>query len=434
MIPSMIPPYEQRLMWFHEARFGLFIHYGLYALGGRGEWLMFRERIPPAEYAKLADDFTAEHFDADAWARLAIEAGCRYVALTARHHDGFCLYDSAVSDFKSTNCPARRDFVAEYVEAARRHGLKVGIYYSLMDWRFPGYFEPHTYPDSAAAMVQQAHDQVRELITQYGRIDVLWYDGEWISHGRVKDLDAATFWRAEELNAMVRRHQPHILINNRSGTREDLDTPEQIVRASESGRGWESCMTMSSGPGWGYIRHNPGIKTATQLLQHLCTAAAGEGNFLLNIGPRPDGTVSEPEVQRLQIMGQWLKRHGEAIYGSQRCDLPQDNEPGAHHGRCTRKGHTAYLLVFRWPGPQLVLPLVESQALGARLVGSDRPVQVQQNARGRLMLSGLPDTPPDPHISVIAIDFASVPQRVAESDKAAWLEHGLAPLAQEITA
>jgi alpha-L-fucosidase len=432
MQSDTVPPYAQRLRWFHEARFGLFIHYGLYALPGRGEWLMFRERIPPAEYAKLADRFTAERFDADAWARLAVDAGCRYVALTARHHDGFCLYDSAVSDFKSTRCPAQRDFVAEYVEAARRHGLKVGIYYSLMDWRFPGYFDPHRYPESAEAMVQQAHDQVRELMTGYGRVDVLWYDGEWISHGRVKDIDAAAFWRAEELNAMVRRLQPHILINNRSGTREDLDTPEQVVRASEPGRGWESCMTMSSGPGWGYIRHNPGIKSATQLIQHLCAAAAGEGNFLLNVGPCPDGSIDAPQTQRLITIGRWLEKHGEAIYGSQRCDLPQDNEPGAHHGRCTRRGNTAYLLVFRWPGSELLLPLVQTTPRRARIVGSDQSVQLQHDrANGRLALTGLPADPPDPHVTVIAVEFDGEPARMPETDHAAWLDATDEPVAVE---
>ena len=174
-----IPSYEERMKWFHEARFGMFIHFGLYAMLGRGEWVMLNERIPAAEYAPLAKKFNPRKFDAAEWVRIAKEGGAKYMVLTTRHHEGFCLFDSTVSSFKSTNSPFGRDLVAEYVKAARKAGMKVGFYYSLLDWRFPGYWEPEKYRESADALVAQAHAQVRELLTNYGRIDVLWYDGHW---------------------------------------------------------------------------------------------------------------------------------------------------------------------------------------------------------------------------------------------------------------
>jgi len=424
-----IPPYEQRLRWFHQARFGMFIHWGLYSLLGRGEWVLFQERMKVADYARLAARFRPRRFDADAWAGLAAEAGMKYMVLTTRHHDGFCLFDSQVSDFTSVKTAARRDFVAEYAAACRRAGLKVGFYYSLLDWRFPGYFEPRRHRASAEAMVQQAHDQVRELMSQYGRVDVLWYDGDWINHGHAGIDDKAGFWRAKKLNAMVRRLQPHILINNRSGTREDLDTPEQQVTASAAGRGWESCMTMGDFMGWGYMAHNPNWKSTAQLLHALVSAAAGEGNFLLNIGPRPDGGVRREEAVRLRAMGRWLETNGESIYGSQRCALHgglggklTSTNTWTMIGLWTRKGKTGYLHLVRWPGREAVIPLVKTRALSARLLATGKPVTVRQEYNGRLILSGLPARPPHPAINVVAVIFAGEPQRLAERDSAAWLE------------
>ena len=422
-----IKSYEERLRWFHQARFGMFIHWGLYSLLKRGEWVMFQERIPPSAYAKLADQFRPTKFDADAWAGLAAEAGMKYMVLTTRHHDGFCLFDSQVSDFTSVKCAARRDFVAEYVAACRRAGLKVGLYYSLLDWRFPGYFEPKKQPASAAELVQQLHDQVRELMTNYGKVDILWYDGDWVNHGQAGITDKAKFWRAKELNAMVRRLQPQILINNRSGTNEDLDTPEQHVTASQPGRGWESCLTMGFFSGWGYTQHNPLWKSSTQLLHSLVAAASGEGNLLLNVGPQPDGQIRREEGVRLKSMGAWLDRNGAAIYGSQRCDLHGGSGGTVTStnswnmlGAWTRQGSTGYLCIDRWPGCEAVIPLVKTRALSAKLLATGQPLKVRQEYNGRLIVSGLPDNPPA-DISVIAVKFAGEPHRILEKDSAAWL-------------
>ncbi len=353
--------YAARMRWFHQARFGMFIHWGLYSLLRRGEWVMLMERIPRDEYAKLAARFNPSKFDAKAWADLAAEAGMKYMVLTTRHHDGFCLYDSKVSDFTSVRTAAGRDFVAEYVTACRRAGLKVGFYYSLLDWRFAGYWEHRRYPDSAKALVQQAHDQVRELMTGYGRIDYLFYDGEWVPRlelprgmaGVVETTSPATFWRSRQLNAMVRRLQPNIILNNRTALPGDVDTPEQQVTASRPGRGWESCMTMGDAYGWGYIHHNPNMKSPTQLLQNLVTAASGEGNYLLNVGPRADGSIRSEETSRLKAIGAWMKTNGQAIYDSQRCALR-----GGIIGTWTRRGNTGYLHILRYPGTEAVTPLV----------------------------------------------------------------------------
>ena len=421
--------YEKRLQWFHQARFGMFIHWGLYSLLKRGEWVMFQERILPSDYAKLADQFQPRKFDADAWAGLAAEAGMKYMVLTTRHHDGFCLFDSQVSDFTSVKTAARRDFVAEYAAACRRAGLKVGFYYSLLDWRFPGYFDPKKHKASSEALVQQYHDQVRELMMNYGRVDMLWYDGDWVNHGQAGITDIAGFWGAREVNAMVRRIQPQIIINNRSGTLEDLDTPEQHVTASKPGRGWESCMTMGFASGWGYTEHNPAWKTPGQLLSALVTAAAGEGNFLLNIGPKPDGSIRWEESLRLKAMGQWLKTNGAAIYGSQRCDLhggqggkTTPTNSWAMVGQWTRKGNMGYLNIDRWPGCEAVIPLVKTKVKSAVLLSTGKAVRVRQEYNGRLILSGLPEKPPHPAINVIAVKFAGEPHRMAEENSAAWLE------------
>ena len=406
--------YEERMKWFHKARFGMFIHWGLYAQHGRGEWVMFQERIPAEEYAKLASQFNPKKYDPNQWAGLAAEAGMKYMVLTTRHHDGFCLFDSQVSDFTAAKTAAGRDLVAEYVQACRKAGLKVGFYYSLLDWRFPGYFEPEKYKDSAAALVEQFHGQVRELMTNYGKIDVLWYDGGWVAHDPSSNV--AEFWISKKVNAMVRELQPQILINNRSGIEEDLDTPEQHVTASAAGRGWESCMTIGDTCGWGYVHNNPNFKTVPQLLQNLVIAAGGEGNYLLNVGPKPDGTIRQEEQVRLRAMGEWLKAHGEAIYGSQRCPLH-----GGMIGAWTRKGSTGYFNIFRWPGEEATVPLVKTKARSATLLATGDKVKVRQEHNGRLVLSGLPKRPPHKMVNVIKVKFAGVPESLVEKDKAAWL-------------
>lgn len=413
--------YADRIRWFHEARFGLFIHYGLYAIGGRGEWTMFSERIPPATYAQWAQQFTPRADAAEQWVQLAVAAGMKYAVLTTRHHDGFCLFDSAHADFTLSRIQPGRDLVREFVDACRRHGIRPGLYYSLLDWRFPGYFDPDGHPDSALALREQAHAQVRELMTNYGDISVLWYDGEWIDHGRTK-RDTVAFWDSAALNDMVYELQPHILVNNRSGIPLDLDTPEQHVKESEAGRGWEACMTIGDACGWGWLRHNPNRKPVAALVQHLATAAAGEGNFLLNIGPCADGSPDPADVERLRAIGDWLAVHGEAIRSSARCDLYDARDPGASIGRWTRKGNTAYLIVFHWPGPVCRIPLVAGTPRQVTLLTTGDEVAFTHEPDHTLVLTGLPDTSPDPYAAVLRVTFDDIPARQAEPDHAAWLK------------
>jgi len=404
--------YEQRMKWFNEARFGMFIHWGLYSILARGEWVMHQERIPAEEYAKLAEQFCARNFNADRWAELAREAGMKYMVLTTRHHDGFCLFDSQVSDFTSVKSAARRDFVAEYVEACRRADLRVCLYYSLLDWRFPGYFDRKKHPDSFAAMVAQAHAQVRELMTNYGKIDMLFWDGGWVPGSGFdgsRPVDVADLWRSKELSAMVRRLQPHIIINDRSGLPEDYDTPEQEVKSSQAGRCWQSCMTIGDRWGWGYIRNNPNMKSVTQLIQYLVHCVAGGGNYLLNVGPRADGTIRPEESERLRLMGDWLRVNGEGIYGCGRC--PFD---GGIIGVTTARANTAYLHVFRWPGEEACIAGVKNEVKSARVLCTGQRAEVEKKESGRLFIRGLPFDPPDAHDTVIALELDGEPEAAGQ--------------------
>jgi alpha-L-fucosidase len=392
--------YQTRMEWFNEARFGMFIHWGLYSLLERGEWVMFCERIPVKEYSKLTRRFhPPRSFKVESWVKLARQTGMKYMVLTTRHHDGFCLFDSKVSDYTAAKSPAKRDFIAEYVEACRRHGLRVGLYYSLLDWRFPGYFDRQEYPDSFDAMVEQVHQQVRELMTNYGKIDILWYDGNWIPGVEPKDLAAC--WRSEELNRMVRTLQPDIVINNRSSLDEDIDTPEQHVTASGEGRCWESCMTIGDPVGWGYVRCNPNLKTAPQLIQYLVTAASEGGNYLLNIGPKADGSVQPEFVNLLGQVGKWMKKNGASIYGSERVNT----FAAGIIGKTTMRGNKLYLHVFRWPGETAVVPGIANEVHSARFLANGRKIRLQKTRDGKVILKGLPRNPPDRIDTVIELEL-----------------------------
>lgn len=405
---SKTPGYEERMKWFHEARFGIFVHWGLYAIPARGEWVMFSERISVDDYARFADQFKPTRFDADEWASIAKNAGAKYMVLTTRHHDGYCLWDSKVSDFTSTKTAAKRDFVREFCDACRKAGLKVGLYYSWRDWRFAGYWDIRKHPESARAMVDQAREQVNELMSDYGKIDILWYDG-MTTHGLGPDAtqdDLVDFWGAQEINANARRLQPHIIINNRCGMAGDIDTPEQKVEASEPGRAWESCMTM--GDSWGYIEHDPNIRSASQILYSLVTAASGEGNYLLNIGPKADGSICRRELSRLDVIGEWMKAYGESIYGSERCPI----HPG-RLGLMTAKGSTVYYHVFRYPRQgEFSLWGIRNKVKSATIMATGQHLTIESGTNTRLWFRGLPKTPPDKINTVIKMELDGKPDAI----------------------
>ena len=383
----------RRMRWWHEAKFGMFIHFGLYSLIGRHEWVMEMEGIPVAEYEKLAERFNPKPNAAREWARLAKRAGMRYMVMTTKHHEGFCLFDTEFTDYCAPKRACGRDLVAEFVEAARAEGLRVGFYYSLMDWHHPD--GARCAEDEAARkrFVNYIHGQVRELMTNYGKIDILWYDVPW-------PLDAEG-WESAKMNRMVRELQPDIIINNRSGLPEDFSTPEQHVRAEGAGRAWEACMTMNDS--WGYHKADDNWKTPKQILRYLITCARDGGNYLLNIGPKPDGSVPEESVRILNAVGEWMDKYGFTIYGAEPCDVKR-----SCFANFTRKGNTLYVHVYFWPGEEWAIGGLRTKVKSAKLLPGGEPVKFEQN-EFRVRFKGLPSEAPDDPISVLELECESVP-------------------------
>ncbi len=382
--------------WFKQARFGMFIHWGVYSILARGEWVRLVERIPSSQYESLAYKFNPKKYNPEEWVALAKEAGMKYMVLTTRHHDGFSLFDSEVSDFTAPKTGAGRDLVAEYVDACRKAGMKIGFYYSLLDWRYPAYFKgPRKDPEGWSEFLDYVHTQVKELCTNYGKIDILWYDGKWPW--------SAEDWKAKELNSMVRKLQPEIIINNRSGIPEDFDTPEQKIQPpTDPNRMWETCMTMNDN--WGYSAGDHNWKTVRQLIQNLVRCASGGGNYLLNVGPKADGTIPDPSIRRLKKIGSWMKVNGESIYGSERCPFR-----GGMVGLTTAKGNIVYLHVFHWPGREITIAYVKNRVLAAEILTNGQKINVVQEG-DRVFLRGLPNRPPDPYDTVIELELDGKPE------------------------
>ena len=409
----------RRMKWWHEARFGMFIHWGLYSVLGRHEWVMNRERIPVREYEKLADRFKPKPNVARVWARLAREAGQKYMVMTTKHHEGFCLFNSELTDYCAPKRAAGRDLVAEYVEAARAEGLRVGFYYSLMDWHHPDGARCYRDRKARRRFVDYIHGQVRELCTNYGKLDILWYDVAWPLN--------ATGWESRRMNAMVRKLQPDIIINNRSKVPEDFGTPEQRVTAEPEGRAWEACMTINDS--WGYNIGDDHWKSARDCVEYLVTAARGGGNYLLNIGPKASGAIPAASVRVLRRMGDWLSRNGEAVYGSERSDLLSSSAAqtckfptaGVYlqgmsnvHGIWTLKGRTAYLHVFAWPGSEITVGALRCKVNSARLLATGKRIKFRQKPN-QLFLRGLPEKMPDYPATVIALECAGNPWQTLHS-------------------
>lgn len=376
LAPELLLPAEDK-RWWRDAKLGIFIHWGLYAIPARGEWAMHNEKIDHKEYARLADRFKPKHFDPDRWAKLAKDAGAKYMVMTARHHDGFAMFDSPSSykGYDSMRSAARKDFVAGYVAAARRQGMKVGIYYSPMDWRFPGYFDPKGLPENAELMKKQGYGQVKELMSNYGQIDILWYDGGWLAHAG-SDADAAWFWRPEILNADVRKRQPRILINPRSGWQGDFETEEggKPIIGPVRPKPWEKTFTL--GPAWGYV--NPDKSIAPEaVIRHVVDAAVRNGNVLVNMSPDADGNIPEGQVQTLQAVGAWMRANGESIQNTRPGPFqPVDGVYGS-----TVRGKNVYLHVQSWKGDLLKLPPLAQKIVSATTM-SGTPVRFGQTAEG----------------------------------------------------
>lgn len=298
-----------RYQWFNQARFGLFIHWGLYSLLGRGEWVRYHEAIPAADYHALADRFNPQSFRPREWARLARQAGMKYMVLTAKHHDGFCLFDSQETEFTSVKTRAGRDFIAEYAEACRAEGLGLGLYFSVKDWDQPAYFRgPEQDPDGWQALVALFHAQTLELMRHYGPIDILFFDCADDANFRGGWGDqTADIWQSQALFKQIRALQPDILINDRAGLPGDYGTAEQTIlnATGHNDRLYESCVTLNNS--WGYTPLDQAWKTTETIISQLTACAARGCNYLLNVGPDPDGVIPCTAVSRLQETGEWLK-------------------------------------------------------------------------------------------------------------------------------
>jgi alpha-L-fucosidase len=354
-----------------ERRFGMFVHWGVYALAARNEWMRHRERTPDAEYRRYVDHFDPDLYDPGAWADLALAAGMRYVVVTTKHHDGFCLWDSKLSDYTAAHTPYGGDVLTPLVSALRERDLGVGFYHSLIDWHHPDFPIDGLHPlrDDAEALAGQGgrdmaayrrylHGQVRELLTGYGPLDELWFDFDYPDHVhegvKVWGGKGPDDWGSAELLAMVRELQPGALVNDRLGVPGDFVTPEQYQPASPVLRDgvpvpWEACQTLNGS--WGYDRDNRDFKSVDLLLRMLVDTVAKDGNLLLNVGPTARGEIDPEAVSRLTAIGDWLRPHGRAIHGAgpSRFTPPPDC-------RYTQRGNRLYLHLFTWPFELVHLP------------------------------------------------------------------------------
>jgi alpha-L-fucosidase len=392
---AVIADRARRMQWWHEARFGMFIHWGLYSVLGRHEWVMENEGIPVVEYAPLAKQFKPQPNAARAWAKLAKQTGQKYMVMTTKHHEGFCNFDTKLTTYCATKQGPGRDLVAEYVEAARAEGLRVGFYYSLMDWHHPDGARCANDEAARQRFVEYTHGLIRELLTNYGKIDVLWYDVPW-------PLDAAG-WESERMNKMVFRLQPDIIVNNRNKLPGDFATPEQRITAETGDRAWETCMTLNDS--WGFQIADNAWKTPTQVIRNLITCTRDTGNYLLNIGPKPDGSIPEESARIFNEVGQWMQRNGESIYGSDPCQVRRNN-----YASFTRKGNTLYMHVHFWPGQTVAISGLLTSVKSAHLLSTGKSVKVEQD-KYRVRFTGLPSAAPDHPITTIAIECESEPKQ-----------------------
>ncbi|MFW6279818.1 MAG: alpha-L-fucosidase [Planctomycetota bacterium] len=375
---------RRRMRWWHRARFGMFVHWGLYSLLERHEWAMNRERIPVEEYENLADSWEPRPRPMREWARLASKAGQKYMVMTTKHHEGFCLWDSDMTDYNAVQRGPGRDLVQEYVDACREYDLKIGFYYSLMDWHHPDGARCLKDEDARRRFVDFTHGCVEELMSNYGKIDILWFDVSW-------PLPDAEAWESRRMIDRVRELQPHIIVNNRAKLPADFGTPEEDVSAEEEGRAWEACMTFNGS--WGY-QPTPADdwRSVREVIEMLRTATAGGGNLLLNIGPTAEGSVPGEAAERLTMVGKWLDKYGEAVYGDvSRCQEDVDWMPT---GGFTARGNTAYYWCSRWPGRELAIGGIRNGVKSVSLVGEDRELPFTQEA-DRLVVSELPRRCPD---------------------------------------
>jgi alpha-L-fucosidase len=387
-MPKTPEPTVGDTSWFIHDRFGLFIHWGIYSVAARHEWVKHRERIRDEDYQRYFDAFDPDLYDPAAWAREAANAGMKYFVVTTKHHDGFCLWDSALTDYKAPNTPAGRDVLRPMVEAFRAQGFKVGFYHSVIDWHHPEFPVDGLHPQRDEVAFREAqegrdirkyaeylHGQSRELLTQFGKISILWYDFSYSqmdwgwSKGKGKDD-----WQSEKLLAMVRQLQPGIIVNDRLEIGGDIKTPEQYQpRAWMEVDGqpvvWEACQTLNGS--WGYDRDNLDWKPVVMLVRMLVDTVSKGGNLLLNVSPNARGEFEPKAIERLRGMGEWMRLHGRSIYGCTASDFTPPPDC-----RYTQAGNRLYLHLFAWPFRHVHLGGLAGRVEFARLLSDGSEVRM----------------------------------------------------------
>jgi len=404
----------QARRWFQDARFGMFVHWGVYSLLGEGEWVMNEKPMTIEEYEKLPPQFNPTGYDPDAWAQLAKDAGMKYITFTTKHHDGFAMFDSKVSDYNIVKAtPYGKDVLRMLVDACRRHGLKVFFYHSHLDWRHPDYY-PRGWTGRHSGRAEAGEwyryldymdAQVEELCSNYGRIAGLWFDGWWDR----KDAD----WRLGKTYKLIHDLQPQALIGTNHHVSafpgEDIQMWERdlpghntagfSVDAEVGDLPLETCDTINGA--WGYNKNDTNVKTTKQLVAYLVRAAGHNANFLLNVGPKPDGTIQQEFVDRLKEMGQWMQQNGETIYGTHGGPFP----PRAW-GVSTHKGNRVFVHVLEWPagGGELALAPLDRKITGIRTYHGHAPVRFHQSELGTLL--NIPEQAQDEIDTILTVEFA----------------------------
>jgi alpha-L-fucosidase len=422
---------EARLQWWTDARFGMFIHWGLYALPARHEWVKKNERLTDAEYQKYFEQFNPDLYDPRDWARQARQAGMKYAVITSKHHEGFCLFDSKFTDYKATNTPAKRDLLKAWVDAFRAEGLKVGFYYSLLDWHHPSYTIDRNHPQSATTDAeydtlnkgrdmtvyrQYLKDQVRELLTNYGKIDIIWLDFSFAGGGHGKGRDD---WDSVGLLKMVRELQPGIIVNDRLDLLDvpggwDFRSPEQFkprewVTMNGQRVPWETCQTFSGS--WGYYRDETSWKSPAQLIELLIDTVSKGGNLLMNVGPTARGTFDQRAKDRLAAFGRWMQVNGPSIYGATQAPAEYKAPPNSLV-TYNPKTNRLYVHLLTWPMGDVVLEKYAGKVKYAQLLHDASEVKlserkattwIAEDARTGDLVLKLPILEPNVEIPVVEL-------------------------------
>jgi alpha-L-fucosidase len=420
--PQTALPSPARLQWFHEARFGMFIHWGLYAIPAGewngntnyAEWIMLQGDIPIGTYEKYAREFNPVRFNAEEWVSLAKDAGMKYLVVTAKHHDGFSMYESAFTDYDISDAtPFRRDPLKELAEACRKAGIKFCVYYSIVDWHHPEF--PARYSQIRKNFPEGYHgnpnpkadirnynaymrNQVNELLTKYGDVGIVWFDGG----GSFRNYDRVKLLEADQMIDMIHRVQPAALINNRIGFGADYGTPEQYIPDGPQSNAFEVCMTLNKH--WGYNKNDNEWKDARTIINNISDIASKGGNYLLNVGPTAEGLIPDSSVMILRETGKWMKTNGDAIYNTTGAP-PRDNI--RFSGKMTQKPGKLYLHVFNWPEDQkLFIEGMKGEITQkAYLLSDPEKKPLTFDAKERSVTINVPAKAPDEICSVVVLEY-----------------------------